>query len=329
MQNIVVILGTGGTIAGVAPEGQGDLAYQAAQLGIDTLVRAVPELAAVPLQTEQVAQVDSKDVTHAIWQTLAQRVHHHLQRDEVAGIVVTHGTDTMEETAYLLHRVLAPAKPVVLTGAMRPASSRQADGPRNLRDAVALAQETGAHGVLVVMAGAVHGAADARKAHPHRVDAFSSGDVGPLARFEEDGRLHRLRAWPGGDALGIAVLDADPATWPRVEIVSSHAGASGALIDALARSGAQGVVIATTGNGTVHEAIERALRDAAWAGISVLRATRCGEGAILEAGEGAGAWPSAAALTPAKARVELLLRRMSGPQQAFERPPSDDHRAAR
>src|SRR5262245_27696646 len=134
MQNnaVVVILGTGGTIAGVAPAGQSDLAYHAAQLGIDTLVRAVPELADVPLQTEQVAQVDSKDMTHAVWQTLAQRVHHHLARDDVAGIVVTHGTDTMEETAYLLQRVLAPTKPVVLTGAMRPASSRQADGPGNL-----------------------------------------------------------------------------------------------------------------------------------------------------------------------------------------------------
>ena len=313
MQNLVVILGSGGTIAGVAPEGQGDLAYQAAQLGVDALVQAVPELAAAPLQTEQVAQVDSKDMTHAVWQTLAQRVHHHLMRDEVSGIVITHGTDTMEETAYLLHRVLAPRKPVVLTGARRPASSRQADGPGNLRDAVALAQEPGAHGVLVVMAGTVHGAADVRKAHPHRIEAFSSGDVGPLARFEEDGRLRRLRAWPGGDALGIAMLDADPATWPLVEIVTSHAGSGGALIDALARGGAKGVVIATTGNGTVHEAIERALRDAAWAGMSVLRATRCGEGAILDAGDGDGAWPSAGALTPAKARVELLLRRMAGP----------------
>src|SRR5262245_14258544 len=149
---VIVIVGTGGTIAGVAPQGQSDLAYQSAQLGVDTLVRAVPELAEVALQTEQVAQVDSKDMTHAIWQALAQRVHHHLMRDDVAGIVITHGTDTMEETAYLLHRVLAPRKPVVLTGAMRPASSRQADGPDNLLQAVTVARESGAHGVLVVMA---------------------------------------------------------------------------------------------------------------------------------------------------------------------------------
>ena len=310
MQSIVVILGTGGTIAGVAPEGKGDLAYQAALLSVEALVQAVPELADALLETEQVAQVDSKDMTHAIWQTLGQRVHHHLLRDEVVGIVIAHGTDTMEETAHLLHRVLAPKKPVVLTGAMRPASSRQADGPGNLVHAVAVALESGAHGVLVAMAGSVHGAADVRKAHPHKLDAFSSGDVGPLVRFE-DGRLRRLRAWPSGDSLGVAVLDADPASWPAVEIVTSHAGSGAALIDVLARGGTKGIVIAATGNGTVHQAIEQALQDAAWAGMAVLRATRCGDGAILDAENGKGVWPSAGALTPAKARVELMLRLMA------------------
>jgi L-asparaginase len=310
MQNIVVILGTGGTIAGVAPEGKSDLVYQSAQLNVEVLVQAVPELADAALETEQVAQVDSKDMTHAIWQALAQRVSHHVARAEVCGVVITHGTDTMEETAYLLHRVLAPAKPVVLTGAMRPASSRQADGPGNLMNAVAVAQEAGAHGVLVAMADTVHGAADVRKAHPHRLDAFSSGDVGPMARFE-DGRLRRLRAWPSGEGLGVAALEEDPANWPAVEIVTSHAGSSGALVDALARGGTKGVVIAATGNGTVHEAIEQALLDAAWAGIVVVRATRCGDGAILESDSSTGNWPAAGALTPAKARVELMLRLMA------------------
>jgi L-asparaginase len=310
MQSIVVILGTGGTIAGVAPEGKGDLDYQAAQLSVEALVQAVPELTDSSLETEQVAQVDSKDMTHAIWHALTHRVQHHLRREEVAGVVITYVTDTMEETAYLLHRVLAPGKPVVLTGAMRPASSRQADGPDNLVHAVAVALETGAHGVLVVMAGNVHGAADVRKAHPHKLDAFHSGDVGPLARFE-DGRLRRLRAWPAGEGLGVAVIDSDPSSWPAVEIVTSHAGSGAALIDALARCGTKGVVIAATGNGTVHEAIEQALLDAAWAGIVVVRATRCGDGAILEADNSTGNWPSAGALTPAKARVELMLRLMA------------------
>jgi len=237
-------------------------------------------------------------------------VSHHLGRPEVCGLVVTHGTDTMEETAYLLHRVLAPTKPVVLTGAMRPASSRQADGPANLVHAVAVAQEAGAHGVLLVMAGTVHGAADVRKTHPHRLDAFGSGDVGPLARIE-DGRLRRLRAWPSGEALGVAVLDAEPASWPAVEIVTSHAGASGALVDALVRGGVKGIVIAATGNGTVHLAIEQALQDAAWSGLGVLRATRCRDGAVIDADGAHPPWLSAGALTPAKARVELMLRLLS------------------
>ncbi|MFO1220196.1 MAG: asparaginase [Burkholderiaceae bacterium] len=308
MQHKVVILGTGGTIAGVASDGASDLQYRAAQLGIDALVAAVPALQGQPIEAEQVAQLDSKDMTHAVWQQLARRVQHHLVRPEVAGIVVTHGTDTMEETAWLLQRVLAPDKPVVLTGAMRPASSRQADGPRNLADAVALAQEGGAHGVLVAMAGVVHGAADVRKAHAHRIDAFGSGDVGPLGRFDDEGRFVRTRAWPAGEALGIAVLDGDAASWPVVEIVTSHAGTGGALIEALARNGTKGLVIAATGNGTVHEAIELALERAAWAEMAVMRATRCGDGAILEAEGGSAAWPSAGALTPAKARVELMLR---------------------
>ncbi len=315
MQNKVVILGTGGTIAGVASDVGNELRYHSASLGVEQLVAAAPELAARPIEAEQVAQVDSKDMTHAIWQALAQRVEFHLRRVDVAGIVITHGTDTLEETAYFLHRVLAPAKPVVLTGAMRPANARQADGPRNLADAVALAADeaSGAQGVLVMMQGVVHGAADVRKVHPHHVDAFASGDVGPLARLEGDS-LHRLRAWPSGDALGLALVERDVAEWPAVEIVTSHAGASGALIDALARSGARGIVLACTGNGSLHAHIEQALDRAAWGGIQVLRATRCIDGAILEGPGAAPKWPAAAALTPAKARVELMLRLLAGAQ---------------
>jgi len=313
MQSIVVILGTGGTIAGVAPEAGDDLSYQSAQLGVETLVAGVPELAGARLEVEQVAQVDSKDMSHAVWQTLARRVAHHLARADVAGVVITHGTDTMEETAYLLHRLLAPAKPVVLTGAMRPVNSRQSDGPRNIADAVAIACDgaSGVHGVLVVMGGTVHGAAAVRKVHANRIDAFGSGDVGPLARFEQ-GRLHRLRAWPTVEAMGIAIVEPDVSSWPAVEIVTSHAGASGRLVDALVREGVAGIVVAATGNGTVHGRVEQALEWAVAAGVRVLRAPRCADGAILEPdGPPNPALPSAGALTPAKARVELLLELLS------------------
>jgi L-asparaginase len=297
----VVILGTGGTIAGSGD----DVGYTAGQVSVQQLVAAVPALKAVPLEAEQVAQVDSKDMTHAIWQALAQRLAHHLARPGVAGVVVTHGTDTLEETAWFLHRVLAPAKPVVLTAAMRPATSLQSDGPQNLLDAVTLASSPGARGVVAVLNGRVHGPADVRKALPFALDAFSSGEAGPLALIQE-GRVRPLRPWPVGDGLGLPAIAADAARWPRVDIVVSHAGADGVVVDALVAAGARGLVIEGTGNGTVHASLLAAVERALQAGLPVLRASRCAGAAVV--GAPAGALPSAGELSPAKARVELLLR---------------------
>src|SRR5690349_18879100 len=172
---ITVLLGTGGTIAGTSARAGDNVGYTAAQLAIGDLLAAVPGLAGLPLESEQVAQLDSKDMSHAVWQRLAERVAAHLARPEVGGIVITHGTDTLEETAYFLQRLLAPAKPVVLTAAMRPATALQADGPQNVLDAVAVARTDGARGVVSVAAGAVHGAREVRKVHTYRLDAFGSG----------------------------------------------------------------------------------------------------------------------------------------------------------
>ena len=310
----VVILGTGGTIAGTAASASDNVGYTAAQIGVTALVQAVPALAGVALEAEQVAQIDSKDMTHAVWLALAQRAAHHLARADVSGIVVTHGTDTLEETAWFLQRVLAPAKPLVLTAAMRPASSAQADGPQNLIDAVLVAQQPGGRGVVAVLAGAVHGASDVRKSHPYRLDAFSSGDAGPLAWIEE-GVLRTLRPWPRGVEVGngLAALGTEAAAWPVVEIVSSHAGARGAVVDALCASGVDGLVVAATGNGTVHESLLLALRRAHERGVQVLLATRCVEGPIVPR-RGAPAngepWLATTGLSPAKARIELMLNLM-------------------
>ena len=312
MQNkasTVVILGTGGTIAGTAASAADNVGYTAAQLGVASLVAAVPALAGQAIEAEQVAQLDSKDMDFATWQRLAQRVAFHLARADVAGIVITHGTDTLEETAWFLQRVLAPAKPVVLTAAMRPATSLQTDGPQNMLDAVAVARHPAARGVVAVLAGAVHAAAHVRKARNYRVDAFGSGDAGPVAWVEE-GLLRVVGAWPTGDGLGLAVVVAPVATWPRVEIVMNHAGADGAIVQALVGLGARGIVAAGTGNGTLHHALEAALRAAQGQGVRVLRTTRCAEGAVV--GEPAGALPSAGALSPVKARIELLLALLAG-----------------
>ncbi len=340
LPNTVVILGTGGTIAGVAGNANDNLGYSAAQRSVADLLASVPQLASQPMECEQVAQLDSKDMDHATWQLLAQRAAHHLQRADVAGVVVTHGTDTLEETAWFLHRVLAPGKPLVLTGAMRPATSAAADGPQNLRDAVAVARHGPARGVLVVFAGSVHGAADVRKVHPYRTDAFGSGDAGPLARVEE-GELRQHRAWPWGDgqglgtgqtvalgtgqtvalglgqttaqgigqttALGLDRIAAPTAQWPRVHVLHSHAGASGEVLQALLDSGAQGVVIAGSGNGSVHRAMAPGLARAAAAGVPVWICTRCAFGVML--GSRAEASPGAT-LSPWQARIELMLSLM-------------------
>ena len=307
-QRRIVVLGTGGTIAGRARSSSDNVGYQAGELAVADLLADVPVPAGCTLQAEQVANVDSKDMDFAVWRSLAQRCAYWVAQQDVAGLVVTHGTDTMEETAFFLQSLLAPAKPVVLTGAMRPASSAAPDGPQNLTDALVVAAWPGASGVCVLFAGTVHGHADVQKVHPYRLDAFSSGDGGPLA-FVEEGRLRVLRPWPGGTpARAVAALAAAEG-WPRVEIVTSHAGAGGAIVDALVRDGVAGLVVAATGNGTVHHALEDAPLRAQAAGVAVRRATRCPFGRIVP--HAGSRLPAAEGLSPVKARIALLLELMA------------------
>ncbi len=299
----IVILGTGGTISGLAGQAGDNVGYEAGRVAVDDLVAGVPAQPDSRLETEQIAQIDSRDMSFDIWRRLAQRVAHHLARADVAGIVITHGTDTLEETAYFLHRVFAPSRPVVLTAAMRPATSLAADGPQNLLDALHLAAMPEARGVLVCMAGQVHAGAEVRKIHPYRLDAFDSGDAGPLGYMEE-GALRRLRDWPAGTPRGVAGLERTD--WPCVDIVMNHVGADGRIVDALLASGTRGFVAACTGNGTLSSSLESALLRAQEAGIAVLRAGRVARGSLIDGS--ASRLPSAGALTPVQARVELLLR---------------------
>jgi L-asparaginase len=301
----VVILGTGGTIAGTAASSASHVGYQAGTLSAADLLAAVPALKGQALETETVARLDSCDMDHATWALLVRRLAWHLARPEVVGVVVTHGTDTLEETAYFLHRTVAAAKPVVLTAAMRPATALSADGPQNLFDAVTLARHAGARGVLVAFGGRVIGAADLRKVHGLRVEAFDAGDAGALAGLE-DGQLRRYRDWPadGGDCS--AALALPPDAWPRVDIVFSHAGCRGDVLDAAVQFGARGIVIAGTGNGSVHHELLDAARRAAAQGVVVWRASRCLLGGVV--GGAADALPSAGPLTPMQARVALMLQ---------------------
>ncbi|HEY9105903.1 MAG TPA: asparaginase [Roseateles sp.] len=300
---MIVILGTGGTIAGTARSAADGVGYTAAQLRVEDLLAAVPTLAGRRLEAHQVAQLDSKDMDFRTWRALASAVQAQLARPEVGGIVITHGTDTLEETAYLLHRVLGPTKPVVLTAAMRPATALAPDGPQNLADAVQVAAAPGATGVVVAFAGRVHDAVQVRKTHSYRVDAFESADGALVARVEE-GVVRLLGRWPAGEALGPGRIAAPAERWPRVDIVMNHAGADGRVVRALLAAGVDGIVAAGTGNGTLSVALDAALRDAEARGVRVVRSTRCDAGPVMDL---PGLLPAAGALSPVKARIELIL----------------------
>ena len=314
----IVFLGTGGTIAGTAVSAGDNIGYQSAQVGVAQLLAGIPSLALLVtadcLESEQVAQVDSKNMDWAIWQRLSSRVQFHLQRVDVGAVVITHGTDTLEETAFFLSRVLPAAlladKPVVLTCAMRPATATAPDGPQNLLDAICVAREPAGKGVVAVCAGVIHSAMDVQKVHTYRLNAFDSGDAGPLG-YVEEGALRLLRNWPFAQeqrtALAIKNIArlSQPAECPHVEIIMSYAGASGAIVQALTAAGVQGLVVAATGNGTLHHALETALQQAQREGVKVVRATRCANGRVIPV---SGAmFADSNGLSPVKARIAMVL----------------------
>ncbi|WP_332738889.1 asparaginase [Hydrogenophaga sp.] len=312
----LVVLGTGGTIAGRATQANDNVGYVAGQVAVSDLVAMVPALAACPLDVEQVAQINSKDMVLGVWQALAARVAAHLDRPEVAGVVITHGTDTIEETAFLLQTLLRPSKPVVLTCAMRPATALVPDGPQNLSDAVAVALHPQACGVVVVCAGRIHGALDVAKVHTYRTDPFESGDAGALGCVEE-AQLRLFRPWPPAvsqgthDPAGLQRL-LDAAELPRVELMFSHAGSDGEMVRALlghlptSAGRLRGIVVAGTGNGTVHDDLLVALKQAQAGGVRVVVASRCAQGRVVPH-EGQ-PLPDSAGLSPVKARLALALQ---------------------
>lgn len=327
----IIILGTGGTIAGIAASRTDNVGYTAAQVGVAQLLAAIPSLMGAngaaqyrgyDLVCEQVAQVDSKDMNFTIWQQLLARCAHWLAQSQVQGVVVTHGTDTLEETAYFLQATLDPSKPIVLACAMRPSTAIAPDGPQNLIDALTVAALPDAQGVVAVCAGQVHSALDVQKVHTYRLDAFSSGDAGPVGSVAE-GQLSLYRNWPSNRHLAsvnvIYTAIENIAKWtvlPKVEIVCNHAGSDGTLIDALlahkvasSGKGLRGIVVAATGNGTISTDLESALRRAQAAGVVVWRSTRCVFGHVIgksdaEFGDASGA---SQGLSAVKARIALQL----------------------
>jgi L-asparaginase len=307
----IIILGTGGTIAGWADDPAHAGRYRSGQIGIEALSKAMPGLDVnVEYETEQVAQIDSKDMSEAVWRDLLAAVVRHLSRADVSGVVIAHGTDTLEETAFFLSALLPTNKPVVLTGAMRAANAPQPDGPGNLSDAVRLAASGQVRGVCVVFARQVHAATQVQKIHASELDAFTSMPSPALGRITTHGyRGEGLSPRPLGNWPTVQqVLDA--AVWPRVEWLSSHAGASPWLIRCLMQAQAaappvRGLVVAATGAGTVHSAWEQTLSECmASSGIEVWISSRCVASRLPAQSRMMG---RTVPWTPAQARVGLML----------------------
>jgi L-asparaginase len=306
----IAVLATGGTIAGSAGDASKTAGYKAGVVGVDKLLDAVPALGSVArIHAEQIASIDSKDMSAALWATLSSRIDELLAQDDIDGVVVTHGTDTLEETAYLLHLTLKSAKPVVLTAAMRPSTALSADGPLNLLNAVTVAasRDAAAKGVLVAVNNQIHSARDVTKTSTYAVDAFRSPETGVLG-FVQDGRVEfqRMVVRPHTVASEFSVSR----QWPMVEIVASYADASRVMVDALVAAGVRGIVVAGTGNGSMHATLTQALADAVSQGVAVVRASRVGTGHVMRNGaanDDAIGSVSAGTLNPYKARVLLML----------------------
>lgn len=298
----IVVLGTGGTIAGRAATAQDNLGYQAAQLGVDALLQGVQGVAGVALHAEQVAQIDSKDMDFGTWCALAQRCAHWLAQTDVAGIVVTHGTDTMEETAFFLDLTVGSDHPVIVTGAMRPADAIGADGPANLFNAVraAAAPASRGRGTMVLMDDRLFAAREVTKTNTTRVETFQAPEHGPLAITDHD-TIFFNRARPSArHTFDVGDLK----DLPRVEIIYSYGGADSTLIDAAVAAGAKGIVVAGVGAGGTSPAQGAALRRASQKGVIVVMSSRTGSGRV----SGSGATRiSAGDLNVQKARILLML----------------------
>lgn len=319
-QSKLVILGTGGTIAGRADSQSQGVGYKAGQITVQSLLDAVPDLeqqALGPVQTQQIAQVDSKDMDWPVWRALLRACTQALEDADTRAVVITHGTDTLEETAWLLHSLLPATKPIVLTCAMRPATALLADGPQNLRDAVTVAASGGRSGVWVVAGGEVHAAAQVQKVHPYRLQAMRSVEGGPQALVEE-GRVRWLvpdapssPCAPSARAMVPAAMSSDLLALdelPWVEVVFSGALARASGVDALVAAGVSGIVVAGTGNATVHQGMEAALQRARDKGVWIWRGTRCAEGLPVASGLGTNpAEADLAQLPVAKARIAMML----------------------
>lgn len=301
----VTIYATGGTIAGAASSKINTTTYTSASMSLQSLLDALPELASVATVTgEQFSNVDSNEITTDLLLKLARKINRQLDKSQIHGVVVTHGTDTLEETAFFLDLTTASSgKPVVVVGAMRPATSLSADGPFNLFQAVNLAASNSAEnrGALVVMNDRISSGFYVAKTNATSVDTFRSLEAGYLGAFVGvTPKFYYTAATPSGKpAFDVSNLE----SLPKVSIVYMHQDQSSEQIDAALGAGSKGIVLAGTGNGSMPPAVRQRIQELSDAGFPIVRTTRTGSGFVTKRSEGI----AGGALNAQKARILLML----------------------
>lgn len=309
----VTILATGGTIAGRGASSTETGDYQAAKVGIEAILVAVPELKKVAnVRGEQILQIASNTITNAHWLKLAKRVNVLLEQSDIDGIVITHGTDTMEETAYFLHLVVKSNKPVVLVGSMRPSTAISADGPINLYNAVALAasQDAVGKGVLVVLNDQINGARDVAKTNTSNTDTFRNWELGFMGYMRNSTpHFYHLstRKHTKVSEFDVSTLDA----LPQVDIIYGYANINRTAVDAFVAAGARAIVYAGVGEGSVvGSAVEPGLIEARKKNVFIVRASRVGNGIVsrsVEERDDELDFIVSDSLSPQKARILIML----------------------
>jgi L-asparaginase len=318
----VVVLATGGTIAG-AQASQQEYGYKSGAFDIQQLIDAVPTMKELATLTgEQVANIGSQDMNDDVWLKLAKRTNELLKSNEVDAVVVTHGTDTMEETAYFLNLVTKSPKPVVLVGSMRPATAVSADGPANLYNAVAVASDPGAkgRGALVVINDEIHAARNVEKVNTTNVEAFASNERGPQG-LVNTGKIFWFEPMDKRNTVKSEFAVEKLNQLPRVDILYAHANMSPDLIEAAVESGAKGLVIAGVGDGNMtKEAAATLEKVAKEKDVLVVRSTRLANGLVLrnnEIDDDKAGFVASGELNPAKSRVlaQLALTKTNDPKK--------------
>jgi L-asparaginase len=307
----IVILATGGTIAGNGASSHGSK-YSAGKVGIQQLIDATPSLSELAnLKGEQLMQISSENMNDETWLTIGKRVYDLVNSGSVDGVVITHGTDTIEETAYFLNLTIRSKKPIVLVGSMRPSTSISADGPLNLYNAISVAasKEAQNKGVLVVFNDNIYAARDVTKGHSSNVAAFDAPNFGPIGNAHYGNvrfYYNPLRIHTAKSAFNIKDLD----KLPKVDIVYGHTGQDDSVIDQLIKSGSEGIVFAGVGDGNIYKTALDKLITARKNNIAVVRSSRVGAGYIVpnaEISDDENGFVTADNLSPQKARILLKL----------------------